>query len=227
MALSKNEIARMIDLSCVQAQSSITEISEMVELAKQTNCICCFAMPAYTKQLVEMLADYPEIKVGGVVGFPSGGVTTDIKVAEAKQLVEFGVDELDMVLNLGKLRAGDFDFVARDIAAVKKVAGQIPLKVILECHWLNDEEIVKACEICVQAGAAYVKTSTGWAPTGATEQNISLMKKTVGDLAKVKAAGGVRTLETLEKLHALGAVRFGLSAKSAAGIFAELESRNG
>ena len=166
-----NKIARMIDLSCVQANSSIEEMKEVAEFAIKYNCICTFALPAHTPLLVDLLKDHPQILVGGVVGFPDGGATTNGKVAEAKELIEMGVNELDMVINIAWLKNGQYDLVLNDIQSVAEAAGDIPLKVILECHHLTNEEIIKACRICVEAGAAFVKTGTGWAPTGATLEN--------------------------------------------------------
>ena len=218
MELSPQEIARMIDLSCVQASSTLDEIREAVETAKEFNCICVFALPAHTPMLVDLLKDEPDILVGGVVGFPDGGATTEGKVREAAELVTMGVNELDMVINIAWLKAGEFEAVKNDIREVIKAGGGLPVKVILECHHLSDEEIVTACRLCVDAGATFVKTGTGWAPTGATLENVRLMAEAVDGSCAVKAAGGVRDLETLLKMHELGATRFGVGARTATAI---------
>lgn len=222
-----NKIARMIDLSCVQANSSIEEIKEVAAFAIKYNCICSFALPAHTPLLIDLVKDYPQILVGGVVGFPDGGSTTKGKVAEAQELIEMGVNELDMVVNIAWLKNGQFDLVLNDIQSVVTAAGKIPVKVIFECHHLTNHEIVKACEIAVLAGVSFVKTGTGWAPTGATLENVKLMKDTVGDACEVKAAGGVRDIETLLAMNKLGTTRFGIGIRTAKSIFEGLENSEG
>ena len=122
-----NKIARMIDLSCVQANSSIEEITEVAAFAIKYNCICTFALPAHTPLLIDLVKDYPQILVGGVVGFPDGGATTKGKVAEAQELIEMGVNELDMVINIAWLKNGQFDLVLNDIQSVVTAAGKIPV----------------------------------------------------------------------------------------------------
>lgn len=214
----------MIDLSCVQANSSIEEIKEVAEFAIKYNCICTFALPAHTPILVDLLKDHPQILVGGVVGFPDGGASTNGKVAEALELIEMGVDELDMVINIAWLKNKQYNLVLHDIRSVVKAAGDIPVKVIIECHYLSNEEIVKACKLCVQAEATFVKTGTGWAPTGATLKNIKLIKDTVGEACEVKAAGGVRDMETLLAMKKLGTTRFGIGIRTAKSIFENVQT---
>jgi deoxyribose-phosphate aldolase len=218
MSLTKYEIARMIDLSAVQADHTKDDIRKVAEVAIKHNCICTFALPALTPFLIDLVKDYPDILVGGVIGFPSGGTTTTSKVHEAIELKNMGCDELDMVLNIGMLKSGNLDFVREDIAAVKEAAGELPLKVIFECHYLTDNEMRKACEICAEVGVAFVKTGTGWAPTGATLENVALMKECVGDKCRVKAAGGVRDKETLIAMYKRGVTRFGIGVNSAINI---------
>jgi len=215
MSLTPNEIARMIDLSCVQANSTEDEIRQVAEAAKKYNCICVFALPAHTPLMIDLVKDRDDILVGGVVGFPDGGATTAGKIAEAKELVAMGVNELDMVINIAWLKAGKYDLVLNDIKSVIEAGGGLPVKVIFECHYLTDAEIVKACEICCEAGVTFVKTGTGWAPTGATLENVTLMKKTVGGRCEVKAAGGVRGLETLLAMVDRGVTRFGIGVRTA------------
>ena len=224
MMMKLSEIARMIDLSCVQANSSIEEIKEVADFAIKYNCICAFALPAHTPLLVDLLKDHSDIKVGGVVGFPSGGSTTSCKVHEARELLNMGVNELDMVINIAWLKNGQYNLVTDDIKRVVETAGKTPVKVIFECHHLSDDEIVKACELAVEAGVSFVKTGTGWAPTGATLENVKLMKDTVGDRCEVKAAGGVRDLETLLSMNKLGTTRFGIGIRTAKSIFENFKS---
>ena len=159
--------------------------------------------------------------IGSPVGFPSGGNTTAIKVEEARQLIRDGVDEMDMMLNVGKLRSGEEEYVLEEMKQVIGAAGNTPVKVILECHYLSDEQIRRGCELCLEAGAAFVKTSTGWAPTGATLENVALIKSCVGDAIGIKAAGGIRGLETLIEMYRRGARRFGIGLSTATRIFEE------
>lgn len=217
-----SDVARMIDLSCVRADSSLAEIREMAEIAKRYSCICVFALPAHTPMLIELVSDRDDILVGGTVGFPDGGATTAGKVAQAVELREMGCDELDMVINLPWLKGEEYDLVARDISSVVAAANGLPVKTILECHYLTDAEIVKACDIAADCGVAFVKTGTGWAETGATLENTALMKKTVGDRCGVKAAGGVRDLDTLLKMIDIGVTRFGIGVRTAVTILDEL-----
>jgi deoxyribose-phosphate aldolase len=218
MSLTDREIAQMMDLSCVQADSSLAEIRAAAETAMKFGCICVFVLPAHVPYLVELLKSRPDIRIGGTVGFPDGGATTEGKVREARELMDMGASELDMVINIGWLKAGNFEAVAEDIQRVIRAAGDVPVKVILECHYLTSEEIIKACEIAVDCGVEFVKTGTGWAPTGATLENVRLMATAVGKRCKVKAAGGVRDRETLLAMHNLGAVRFGVGVRTALAI---------
>jgi deoxyribose-phosphate aldolase len=210
MRLSVRDLARMMDLSAVRAEVDVGEVHRLAEAAKHYQCVCAFVLPCYVKELKERLRDAPGIGVGGVVGFPSGAHSTATKVAEAREQVALGVHELDMVINVGWLRSGRDADVEADIRAVAQATGPIPLKVILEAHHLSDADIVRGSELAVRAGAAFVKTGTGWAPTGATLHNVRLIKATVGDRAKVKAAGGVRDLGTVVAMIRLGVSRFGV-----------------
>ena len=220
MTLDTNQLARMIDLSCVRVDSTLAELDEAVALAKQYGIFCLFALPAHTARLVEMIADRDDMIVGGVVSFPDGGSNTATKVFEAKEMIAAGVGEIDMVNNIALLKAGEYDAYRADIAAVVDAAAPhgIPVKVIFECHYLTDAVIIKACELAQQAGVAWVKTGTGWAETGATLENVTLMKQTVGDACKVKAAGGVRDMETIEAMVERGVERFGIGVRTAKAI---------
>lgn len=155
------------------------------------------------------------IGVTTVVGFPLGACSTLAKTAETAQAVADGATEIDMVLNVGRLKDGDEEYCTRDIAEVVKAAGDAKVKVILECCLLSDDEIVRACTCAVAAGATYVKTSTGFSTGGATVKDVALMRKTVGDCCKVKAAGGMHTRAEAEAMVAAGADRLGTSASIA------------
>ena len=227
MRLNAREIARMVDLSAVYADTDEAEVRALAEMAKKYKCACAYTLPCHSRLLRGLLTGESEIRVGGVVGFPSGGSTTAMKIAEAKELVQMGCGELDTVINVGLLRSGQYGRALDDIKGVVEVAGKVPVKVILECHYLSDDEIRKACELCIEGGAAFVKTGTGWAPTGATLENIALIKSLAGDAISIKAAGGIRRLETLIEMYWRGARRFGLGIRTAKPIFGELTSQYG
>ncbi len=221
MPLTVNELARMVDLSAVRTDVPTAEVRQLAALARQYDCVCAFAMPCYTRDLAALLADAPQVRVGGTVGFPSGASTPAIKAAEARQQLADGADELDMVMNVGLLLSQRYDGVVADIRAVVDAAGAVPVKVIIEAHYLSDDQILRSAELCLRAGAAFVKTSTGWAPTGATPHNISLIKSVVGEKARIKAAGDIRDLAGLVELYRSGARRFGISLSSGTKILAE------
>ena len=214
MKLTVAQLARMMDLSAVRADVEMAEVCRLAEAARKYRCVCAFVMPCYLPELKRLLADAPDVGIGGVVGFPSGATSTATKAAEARQQVAQGATELDMVINIGMLRSGRDRYVEDDIRAVVEAAGGLPVKVILEAHYLSDEQIVRACGIAVRAGAAFVKTGTGWAETGATLHNVALMKSAVGDKAQVKAAGGVCDLDTVVEMIRRGVSRFGVGLDS-------------
>lgn len=225
--MTKTELARMIDLSCVQAGSTLDEIREAVDLARIHGVYAVYSLPAHIPYLVELMGNDPVTRVAATVGFPDGGATTAGKVHETREQLAMGCREFDMVNNIAWLKAGRDDAYRDDIRAVIDAAAGAPVKVILECHYLTDDEIVRACSLCVDAGAAFVKTGTGWAPTGATLENVGLMKRTVGDRCGVKAAGGVRDMETLRAMHRLGATRFGIGVRTARQLLESLPGDDG
>ena len=226
MRFTPQEVAGMIDLSAVQADTDEADVRVLADAARKYRCICATTLPSYTPLLKDLLADAPEVRVSGNVSFPSGAATPSMKIAEAKELLQMGCDELDMVINLGLLRSGQYQGVSDDIRGVVETAGAVPVKVILECHYLSDDEIRKGCELCVKAGAAFVKTGTGWAPTGATLENIALIKSCVGDAIGIKASGGIRGLEALTEMYRRGARRFGVGFKTAPRIFEQAAHLN-
>ena len=216
--MTVNEIAGMMDISAVQAQSTLGDIDEVCLMAQEFGVAAVFSLPAHVAYMRERLGTGTGVKLASVSGFPGGAETTHIKVETAKELVGLGCDEVDMVNNIAWLKAGDEKAYKNDVASVVAAAGGRPVKVILECHWLTDEEIARGARWCADAGASWVKTGTGWAPTGATVERCELMKRAVGDRCGVKAAGGVRTLETLLAMHAVGTRRFGIGVKTARAI---------
>ena len=216
--LGPEKLARMIDISAVQAFHGKAEIDELIDYAVKYNFISVHTLPAWTAYLSGRLIDYPDILVGAPVGFPSGGAKTEVKLKEAEYLLADGVQEMDMVLNIGKLRSGDDDYVRSEIRQVRSLTRGTPLKVILEVHHLDDSQIKRACEICIEEEADFVKTGTGWTPTGATIEVVKRIKSFVGDAIRIKASGGIRDLETLEMMYEIGVDRFGINVQTSIDI---------
>jgi deoxyribose-phosphate aldolase len=221
MKLLPKDIARMIDISAVQAQHGEAEIRELVNYAKEYNFIAVHALPCWTKFLSELLSDRKDILVGGPVGFPSGGHKTETKRLEMTQLIADGAQEVDVMLNIGMLRSGRYAYVEDELKSLVETAGEVPIKVIIEVYHLTADDIKKACELCIKAGAEFVKTGTGWTPTGATLEVVALITSVVGDAIKVKASGGIRDLDTFIKMYKMGVVRFGINVNASLKILRE------
>lgn len=219
-----NNINRMIDISAVRTDVTLNELDMVIDLAVENNLICAFAMPCFTNILVERLSEYKDILVGGVVSFPSGAETTDMKVKQAKEMLAMGVDELDMVINVGAMKSKMYDLVHDDIKAVVDAANGKPVKSILEISYLSDYEISKASEIAVKAGVSFVKTGTGWGNKPTTVETIKIIKSAIGDSAQIKAAGGVRDIETIEAMIDEGCTRFGIGLHTVKKIFNSAEA---
>jgi deoxyribose-phosphate aldolase len=171
-------------------------------------------LPCWVSFLKGLLADSPDILIGAPVGFPSGAHRTEIKLAEARLLIQDGVQEMDMMMNVGKLRSGEHGYCEEEIRAVVQVAGNVPVKVIIEVHYLSRDQIKKACEACIRGGAAFIKTATGWAASGATLDVVQFITSFVGSAIKVKAAGNIRSLDTLVTMYRMGVSRFGINLNS-------------
>ncbi len=222
MFLTSKDIAKMIDLSCVRTTSNKADIEEMVNAARkygfgQVSVMQCFI--PYTK---ELLKNTPDVHVIGNVSFPSGSDSTSLKVVQAKEMLAAGCDEIDMVMNIGKLRSGEFEEVEKDVQAVVETVLPTPIKVIIEVMSLTPEETEQACDICLRTGATFVKTGTGWATNrGTTLEDVQLVKSFVGDQIKIKASGGIRGLDMFVKMYKAGARRFGMNMKSAIKIIEE------
>jgi deoxyribose-phosphate aldolase len=210
MAITSHDIAKMIDHSLLRPELTAEDIERECEIAKKYDVasVCC--VPTDVK-LAKKLMKGTDVKVGAVVGFPHGYCTTKTKVFETEQATDDGAVEIDMVLHIGKLLSKDFDYVRADIKAVVEAAhkkGAI-VKVIFENFYLTDDLKVTACKLCEEAGADFVKTSTGFAKGGATLEDLALMRKNVSPRIQVKAAGGVRDLDMAIKVREVGATRFG------------------
>lgn len=210
--LTLERLAKAIDHSLLRPELADQEVQEGVELARKWHVASVTVKPCHVP-LAAALLNGSDVKVGTVVGFPHGSQTTRTKEFEAREAVEAGAVELDMVLNIGKLRSGDDRYVRDDIEAVVKAAGpQVIVKVILENAYLSDEEKVRGCRLAESAGARFVKTSTGFAPTGATVEDVRLMRSVVGSHVQVKAAHGIRTLDAALAVLQAGADRIGATA---------------
>jgi deoxyribose-phosphate aldolase len=227
MHLTTIDIARMIDLSCVRTTSSKDDIEEMVAAAVnygfgQVSVLQCFI--PYTRQL---LRDFVHVNVVGNVSFPSGSDSTTVKVFQAQEMADAGCDEIDMVMNIGRLRSGELAEVEDDVRAVIAAAGKIPVKVIIEVMLLTPAEVRQACDICLRSGAAFVKTGTGWASRGTTLEDVVLIKHIVGERIQIKASGGIRDLDGLLAMYRAGARRFGINLHSGIEIIESCRSLPG
>ena len=223
-SLSERDIAKTIDHSLLRPELTDQQIQDGCRLAAKYDVasVCC--RPADIARAAALLAG-TDVKVGSTVGFPHGNHLAAIKVAEARQALHDGATELDMVLQIGALKSGRDAEVQADIAAVVEVAhaaGAI-VKVIFENAYLTDDEKVRACRLTEAAGADFVKTSTGFAPSGATHDDLRLMRANTGPRIQVKAAGGVRTLDGLLAVMGLGVTRIGATATEA--IILEFRAR--
>ena len=205
---AKEKIAKTIDHSLLKPEMTRAQVAEGCEIARRyaVASVCC--KPSDVSFCADLLRG-SGVEIGTVVGFPHGSSTTETKVFETKQALQDGASEIDMVLNIGKLKSGLYDEVRDDIAAVVVAAQGRLVKVILENAYLTDDEKVKACQLCESAGAHYVKTSTGYAPSGATIADVRLMRAAVSPQIKVKSAGGVRTLDALIEMLDAGVERSG------------------
>jgi deoxyribose-phosphate aldolase len=208
-----HSIAALIDHTLLKPEATASDIRKVCEEARQYGFASVCVNPYWVPLVAKELAGSP-VKVCSVVGFPLGASTTTAKIVETHGAVSAGAHEIDMVVNIGELRAGNHDAVELDIAAVVTVAhgdGAI-VKVILEMCLLDEAQKIAGCRLSKRANADFVKTSTGFSTGGATVEDVALMRRTVGPEMGVKASGGVRTLEDLQKMVAAGATRVGASA---------------
>ena len=207
--VSYEQVAQMIDHSLLRPELTIDDVLAGLATAAKYQVASATLRPCDVAMGVEVL-EGTGVPVSTVVGFPHGSHTTATKVFEAEQCIADGAIELDMVLNIGRLRSGDFGYVEEDIAAVVDAAASNAIvKVIFENAYLDDDEKIAACLASETAGAAFVKTSTGFAPTGATTEDLLLMRARVSPEVKVKAAGGIRTLDGLLGVMSIGVERIG------------------
>lgn len=204
------ELKDYIDSTILKAEATKEDIEKLCAEAKEYGFKSVCVNSCYAS-LASKLLEGTNVGVAVVVGFPLGATLPSVKAFEAKSSILEGATEIDMVINVGKLKDKDYDYVENEIRAVKNAIGNHVLKVIIECCLLTDEEKVKASELTVKAGADFVKTSTGFSKGGATVHDVELMRKTVGPDFGVKAAGGIRTKQDMEDMIKAGATRIGTS----------------
>lgn len=204
------KLNKTIDHTILNPDATMDEVIKVIDEAKAYEFASVCLEPCWVSLAAERLADSP-VKVCTVIGFPLGANTKIVKAFEAKEAVENGADEVDMVLNIGALKSGEYDLVLEDMKAVREAAKEAVVKVILETCLLTDEEKKKACALAKEAGLDFVKTSTGFSTAGATTDDVKLMREAVGETMGVKASGGIRDRETAEAMIAAGASRIGAS----------------
>ncbi len=222
--MTAKEAAQLIDISAVRTQHTRADIDELVVYAKEYSFINVHVLPNWIAYLAEKLKDIPDVYVGAPCGFPSGGHSTEVKIKEAEQMIRDGVEEMDIVMNVGRFRSGEYDYVLdelRQIISLKKE--YMKTKVLIELNCLSDEELPKACEIVAASGADFLKTGTGWVPGDANIDRIRKIKEIVGNSVKIKAAGGIRTREEFDQLLEIGVDRFGINTQSALEIVRSFE----
>ena len=211
MDLTVEELAQTIDHTVLKPETTQSKIKQLCEEAIDYNFAAVCINASHVEYAASLLTD-STVQVCAVVGFPLGATLSEVKAVETKEVVKRGAHEVDMVINVGALRDKDYDLVQKDIEAVVAASGDAHVKVILETGLLIDEQKVKACEICKDAGADFVKTSTGFGPMGATPHDVRLMRETVGPSMGVKAAGGIRSFKDALRLIEAGANRLGTSS---------------
>ncbi len=207
--MTKNEILAKVDHTLLAQGATFAEIKTICDDAIKYGCASVCIAPGFIKEAKEYVKD--QVKLCTVIGFPNGYNTTAVKVFETKDAIANGADEIDMVINIGDVKAGKFDQVEEEIRAIKAACGERILKVIIETCLLTEEEKIKMCEVVTNAGADYIKTSTGFSTAGATFADIELFAKHIGEGVKMKAAGGISSFDDAERFCGLGAERLGTS----------------
>lgn len=213
--LTAEKLAKVFDHAILRPDQTTEDVIKGCNVAKQYDLCSVCVKPCDVAQATELLKG-TNVLVGTVISFPHGNSTTEAKIAESLQAIEDGATELDVVINIGHLKSGKYKEVEQELKDIVKMSKlklpEVIIKVIFETAYLTKEEIVKACEITVASGAEFVKTSTGFAHTGATYENIQLMKDSVPKTMEVKASGGIKNLEQVLKYLELGATRIGSSS---------------
>ncbi len=205
------DITKYIDHTILKPIAQRKDIEQLCKEAKEYNFASVCVNPCWVSYASKLLKG-SDVKVCTVIGFPLGANVSAVKAFEAKTAIEQGASEVDMVINIGALKAGEYDIVKQDIQAVREASAGKVLKVIIETSYLTDEEKKKVCQICGEVGADFVKTSTGFSDGGATAHDVTLMAQAAGSKVKVKASGGIRTREDALKMIEAGASRLGTSS---------------
>ena len=212
--MDRSQLAKMIDHTLLKPEATVADVVSLCEQAAELGTYSVCVSPTFVVTAVENVSN--GIKVATVCGFPSGKHESSVKAAEAKLSAQQGADEIDMVIDLGRAIMGDWDYIQSDVAAVRAATMGKVLKVILETAALTDEQIAEACRRCEAAGADFVKTATGFHPSGGADvRAIKVMHETVGGRLGIKASGGIKTAEFAQELIAAGATRLGLSGSRA------------
>lgn len=226
--MTAKDAAALIDISAVRTHHTYSDIEDLVEKAKEYRFINVHVLPNWVSVLSEMLKNVEGVYVGAPVGFPSGAHATDVKMLEAKKLIQDGVEEMDIVMNIGRFKSKEYDYVEKELKEIislsKSVNRKILVKVILEINTLTDDEMFRACEIVMGCKADFVKTGTGWIPGDANIKRIKKLKKCCGNNIKIKAAGGIRTREEFDELVDMGVERMGINTESAMEIVRSFHS---
>ena len=207
--LDNKKLLGMVDHTLLLQTATWAEIKALCDDAIEYGTASVCIPPCYVKQAKEYVGE--RMKICTVIGFPNGNVTTVVKVFETEDALQNGADEIDMVINIGMLKAGNDAYVLEEIKKIKQACGDHILKVIIETCLLTEEEKIKMCELVTKSGADYIKTSTGFSTAGATFADVELFAKHVGPRVKIKAAGGISSIEDAEKFIELGATRLGTS----------------
>jgi deoxyribose-phosphate aldolase len=213
-SLNHKPLARFIDHTCLKPTATAERIESLCREAIEYNFAAVCINPIYVKYAIQMLKD-ADIAVCTVVGFPLGANLTEVKAFETENALNDGAAEIDMMMNIGAFKGGDFQLVEKDIFAIRRLNDRGILKVIIETCYLDSDEKLKACEIIRGAGADFIKTSTGFGPSGATIDDVKLLKDAANGRIKIKAAGGIKTRAAAEALIAAGADRLGTSSSVA------------
>lgn len=224
MVLSFHDVARTIDISALKLDTGYRDLCDLVDACKKYDFGCAFIWQDFSRDLRDMLKG-TTTEFGTSLGFPTGHETTAQKVREAEYFVSLGADQIDMVINIGFIKSGWYDRAREDLMAVREATRGFSLKVIIEAMLLTDEEIVKASTIVRECGCDYVKSGTGFSSAPTTLHHVALMKHTVGDACKIKAAGGVRDVETLAAMYALGVERFGIGLQSSIKLMEDMRQK--
>jgi deoxyribose-phosphate aldolase len=217
------EAAGIIDISAVRTHNGRKDIDDVVGYAKKYRFINVHVLPCWVSALASLLAGVEGVFVGAPVGFPGGAHTTETKMYEAKRLIEDGVQEMDIVMNVGKFKSGEREYVLDELSSIVALArGGVKTKVIIEINVLSDDEAIDACELVKKSGADYVKTGTGWIPGGANIERVKKIKAYCGPDLKVKAAGGIHSFDDFMSLYEIGVDRMGINTVSAVEIIETL-----